>query len=333
VVAYRGHLGATWTADWAPFSFYFATGGADRTARLWATEKSAALRLFAGHTSHVDVCLSLFLSHSHTDIHTRILSPLAHMHPNKHTQAHALYLSLCMCVPHRQGGGVRARAAASIPTQTISPRVPQTEQVGRRPHAPWFTHRYAYTHTQTQTDRHRGMQLRVRGSRTRAGGRTPGTYGRLIVVYSAPMGRAAGRGCEGVHWAYGRRARAGILPRRPRPGICRHVDAQCPYTHTHTHTHAYTHTHTRLHTHLHTLSLSYPRSDSTILCVSRRRRQHSCVGPGHWQATAQAQWPPVRHRARMSARHTDSYAGTHTHTLSLSLSLFSGPWFTRCTFL
>jgi WD40 repeat protein len=62
VVAYRGHLGATWTADWAPFSFYFATGGADRTARLWATEKSAALRLFAGHTSHVDVCLSLSLS-------------------------------------------------------------------------------------------------------------------------------------------------------------------------------------------------------------------------------------------------------------------------------
>ena len=56
VVAYRGHHGPVWDAQWSPMGIYFATGGRDRTARLWSTDRISALRVYAGHLSDVDVC-------------------------------------------------------------------------------------------------------------------------------------------------------------------------------------------------------------------------------------------------------------------------------------
>jgi WD40 repeat protein len=61
VVAYRGHQGPVWDAQWSPMGIYFATGSRDRTARLWSTERVSALRVYAGHLSDVDVsCISTF---------------------------------------------------------------------------------------------------------------------------------------------------------------------------------------------------------------------------------------------------------------------------------
>ena len=37
---------------------YFATASRDRTARLWSTDRTTALRIYAGHLSDVDVGLS-----------------------------------------------------------------------------------------------------------------------------------------------------------------------------------------------------------------------------------------------------------------------------------
>lgn len=37
---------------------YFATASRDRTARLWSTDRSTALRIYAGHLSDVDVSSS-----------------------------------------------------------------------------------------------------------------------------------------------------------------------------------------------------------------------------------------------------------------------------------
>jgi len=34
---------------------YFATASRDRTARLWSTDRTTALRIYAGHLSDVDV--------------------------------------------------------------------------------------------------------------------------------------------------------------------------------------------------------------------------------------------------------------------------------------
>lgn len=34
---------------------YFATGSRDKTARLWSTDRTSALRIYAGHLSDVDV--------------------------------------------------------------------------------------------------------------------------------------------------------------------------------------------------------------------------------------------------------------------------------------
>ncbi|KAK2078120.1 hypothetical protein QBZ16_003988 [Prototheca wickerhamii] len=45
-----------WDAAWCsatPSGHYFATGGADRAARLWSVERPNALRLFAGHAADV----------------------------------------------------------------------------------------------------------------------------------------------------------------------------------------------------------------------------------------------------------------------------------------
>ena len=56
IVAYRGHHGPVWDAQWSPMGIYFATGGRDRTVRLWSTDRVSALRVYAGHLSDVDVC-------------------------------------------------------------------------------------------------------------------------------------------------------------------------------------------------------------------------------------------------------------------------------------
>lgn len=34
---------------------YFATGSRDKTARLWSTDRTSALRIYAGHLNDVDV--------------------------------------------------------------------------------------------------------------------------------------------------------------------------------------------------------------------------------------------------------------------------------------
>jgi transcription initiation factor TFIID subunit 5 len=49
LVAYRGHQLPVWDVAPAPaYGVYFASAGADRTARLWSTERAQALRLFVG---------------------------------------------------------------------------------------------------------------------------------------------------------------------------------------------------------------------------------------------------------------------------------------------
>lgn len=56
LAAYRGHMLPVWDVAFAPhYGFYFASAGADRTARIWNTERSQALRVFVGHQADVDV--------------------------------------------------------------------------------------------------------------------------------------------------------------------------------------------------------------------------------------------------------------------------------------
>ncbi|KAF8527845.1 TFIID and SAGA subunit [Hysterangium stoloniferum] len=54
VVAYRGHQGPVWDAQWSPLGIYFASASRDRTARLWSTDRLSTLRVYAGHLSDVD---------------------------------------------------------------------------------------------------------------------------------------------------------------------------------------------------------------------------------------------------------------------------------------
>jgi len=39
---------------WSPMGVYFASASRDRTARLWSTERTSCLRVYAGHLSDVD---------------------------------------------------------------------------------------------------------------------------------------------------------------------------------------------------------------------------------------------------------------------------------------
>jgi WD40 repeat protein len=55
LVAYRGHQNPVWDVKWSPMGVYFATASRDRTARLWSTDRTTALRIYAGHLSDVDV--------------------------------------------------------------------------------------------------------------------------------------------------------------------------------------------------------------------------------------------------------------------------------------
>lgn len=63
MVCYKGHTYPVWDVRFAQHGYYFATGGHDKTARLWATDQHQPLRIFAGHYSDVDVslCFLLFL--------------------------------------------------------------------------------------------------------------------------------------------------------------------------------------------------------------------------------------------------------------------------------
>jgi transcription initiation factor TFIID subunit 5 len=58
IVAYRGHHNPVWDVQWSPTGVYFATGSRDRTARLWSTDRTSCLRVYAGHLSDVDVRIS-----------------------------------------------------------------------------------------------------------------------------------------------------------------------------------------------------------------------------------------------------------------------------------
>jgi transcription initiation factor TFIID subunit 5 len=57
IVAFRGHDNPVWDVKWNPMGIYFATASRDRTARLWSTDRTSCLRIYAGHLSDVDVRL------------------------------------------------------------------------------------------------------------------------------------------------------------------------------------------------------------------------------------------------------------------------------------
>ena len=44
----RGHNFAVWDVAVSPLGHYFASASADRTARIWITERAAPLRVLAG---------------------------------------------------------------------------------------------------------------------------------------------------------------------------------------------------------------------------------------------------------------------------------------------
>jgi transcription initiation factor TFIID subunit 5 len=54
LAVYRGHAPNTpvWSVAFAPCGYYFASAGADATARLWTTDRPVPVRLFTGHTSN-----------------------------------------------------------------------------------------------------------------------------------------------------------------------------------------------------------------------------------------------------------------------------------------
>ena len=49
----RGHAFSVWDVAFGPLGHYFASSAADRTARVWATERARPLRLLTGHHSDV----------------------------------------------------------------------------------------------------------------------------------------------------------------------------------------------------------------------------------------------------------------------------------------
>lgn len=55
VVSYEGHTYPVWDVAFSPVDVQFASAGMDRTTRLWTTDLTYPLRIFAGHTSDVNV--------------------------------------------------------------------------------------------------------------------------------------------------------------------------------------------------------------------------------------------------------------------------------------
>ena len=51
LAAYRGHLFPVWDVAACPGGLYAATASADRTARVWSTERTQSLRILAGGCS------------------------------------------------------------------------------------------------------------------------------------------------------------------------------------------------------------------------------------------------------------------------------------------
>jgi transcription initiation factor TFIID subunit 5 len=39
LTVFRGHVFPVWSVDACPLGYYFASGSADRTARVWCTER------------------------------------------------------------------------------------------------------------------------------------------------------------------------------------------------------------------------------------------------------------------------------------------------------
>lgn len=67
VVVYRGHQNPVWDVQWGPMGIYFATASRDRTARLWSTDRTSCLRIYAGHLSDVDVSVPDGPVHGHAN--------------------------------------------------------------------------------------------------------------------------------------------------------------------------------------------------------------------------------------------------------------------------
>ena len=53
LAVYRGHAPSTpvWSVSFAPSGYYFASSGADATARIWTTDRPIPVRLLTGHSS------------------------------------------------------------------------------------------------------------------------------------------------------------------------------------------------------------------------------------------------------------------------------------------
>ena len=54
LVTFRGHMFPVWDVAACPGGQYFASGSADRTARVWSTERAQSLRLLAGAALFLD---------------------------------------------------------------------------------------------------------------------------------------------------------------------------------------------------------------------------------------------------------------------------------------
>ena len=48
VLSCRGHNFPVWDVASSPYGFYFASASADKTARVWCTERATPLRILAG---------------------------------------------------------------------------------------------------------------------------------------------------------------------------------------------------------------------------------------------------------------------------------------------
>jgi transcription initiation factor TFIID subunit 5 len=59
LAVYRGHTPSSpvWSVAFSPSGYYFATAGADATARLWTTDRPVPVRLFTGHTANNVNCV------------------------------------------------------------------------------------------------------------------------------------------------------------------------------------------------------------------------------------------------------------------------------------
>ncbi|KNZ61755.1 hypothetical protein VP01_1361g3 [Puccinia sorghi] len=57
LVVYRGHREPVWDVEWGPKGIYFASASRDRTARLWCSERIAAVRISIPTDSYCSQCV------------------------------------------------------------------------------------------------------------------------------------------------------------------------------------------------------------------------------------------------------------------------------------